>query len=311
MKNVVSISIAVAFIMSLIPIIIAFLKNGSGNNKILNSVIATFILFNAIWYSVLIVEFVQSSLPFNSKSELVIDVVSVTFMFLVRFLFLFPFLKLLQVLLDFKLKKDLVILLKVLGITLVTIWLLGLLEFFVLESRVITRNLLLYTDILIFFVVIVFCIYLFYQVNSFYETKNRKAIKLLSIIFLTPMILGFLKWLAGDMFVDNLICQQLSIPFIVFIFSFMLSAWFIIYGKKLNEFSIIRKTTNNANEIIKDYKISKREIEIISLISEGATNKEIAEKLFISIDTVKDHNSRIFQKTGVKNRTQLAKMFLK
>ncbi|WP_081782530.1 response regulator transcription factor [Prolixibacter bellariivorans] len=41
------------------------------------------------------------------------------------------------------------------------------------------------------------------------------------------------------------------------------------------------------------------------------TNQQIADKLFISIETVKDHNSRIFLKTEVKNRTQLARLFLR
>lgn len=46
-------------------------------------------------------------------------------------------------------------------------------------------------------------------------------------------------------------------------------------------------------------------MEVIELICQGHTNKEIADLLFISVETVKDHNYKIFQKTGVKNRTQL------
>jgi len=52
--------------------------------------------------------------------------------------------------------------------------------------------------------------------------------------------------------------------------------------------------------------ISKREAEIIVQICEGRTNKEIAEKLFITLQTVKDHTSRIYLKTGVRNRTELS-----
>jgi len=59
------------------------------------------------------------------------------------------------------------------------------------------------------------------------------------------------------------------------------------------------------------YGISPREKEIIRLICEGKTNREIAEELFISIQTVKDHAYRIFRKTGVKNRVQLANLFSK
>jgi DNA-binding CsgD family transcriptional regulator len=51
--------------------------------------------------------------------------------------------------------------------------------------------------------------------------------------------------------------------------------------------------------------ISKREKEVLGLILTGYTNQEISEKLFITLQTVKDHNSRIYQKTGIKNRVQL------
>jgi DNA-binding CsgD family transcriptional regulator len=56
------------------------------------------------------------------------------------------------------------------------------------------------------------------------------------------------------------------------------------------------------------YGISKREEEVIHLVCQGLTNQEIADKLFISLKTVKDHNYRIFQKTGVRNRVELAQL---
>jgi DNA-binding CsgD family transcriptional regulator len=58
------------------------------------------------------------------------------------------------------------------------------------------------------------------------------------------------------------------------------------------------------------YDISPREREVIRLICEGKTNREIANELFISVQTVKDHAYRIFRKTGVKNRVQLVSLFL-
>jgi DNA-binding CsgD family transcriptional regulator len=53
------------------------------------------------------------------------------------------------------------------------------------------------------------------------------------------------------------------------------------------------------------YKISRREREIINLILRGKSNKEIEERLFISMGTVKNHIYSIFQKVGVKSRGQL------
>jgi len=56
--------------------------------------------------------------------------------------------------------------------------------------------------------------------------------------------------------------------------------------------------------------ITKRENEIIALLCEGKTNKEIADQLCISVTTVKDHNQAIFQKLGVRNRTEVTRMVL-
>ncbi len=53
-------------------------------------------------------------------------------------------------------------------------------------------------------------------------------------------------------------------------------------------------------------KLTRREYEVITLIAEGLNNKEIAEKLFISEKTVKNHVSNIFKKINVSDRTQAA-----
>ena len=55
--------------------------------------------------------------------------------------------------------------------------------------------------------------------------------------------------------------------------------------------------------------ITRREREIIALIQVGMTNQEIADKLHISIATVKDHNHNIFRKCGTRNRLELARLF--
>jgi len=57
------------------------------------------------------------------------------------------------------------------------------------------------------------------------------------------------------------------------------------------------------------YGLTAREREIVDLIRSGKTNQEIADRLFISVATVKDHNYNIFRKTGVRNRVELANLF--
>jgi NarL family two-component system response regulator LiaR len=50
--------------------------------------------------------------------------------------------------------------------------------------------------------------------------------------------------------------------------------------------------------------ITKREMEILELIAEGMSNREIAAKLYVSENTVKTHSSRVFDKLGARRRTQ-------
>lgn len=56
---------------------------------------------------------------------------------------------------------------------------------------------------------------------------------------------------------------------------------------------------------IQTQNLTSRELEILSLIMQGMTNHEIAEKLFISYETVKSHRKHILVKTGAKNTAAL------
>jgi NarL family two-component system response regulator LiaR len=54
--------------------------------------------------------------------------------------------------------------------------------------------------------------------------------------------------------------------------------------------------------------ITPRELEILELIAAGLSNREIAERIFVSENTVKTHLSRLFDKLGAKRRTQAVQM---
>jgi DNA-binding NarL/FixJ family response regulator len=57
--------------------------------------------------------------------------------------------------------------------------------------------------------------------------------------------------------------------------------------------------------VIESYELTAREQEILRLVLQGASNKDIERKLFISASTVRNHLYNIYQKLGVKNRLEL------
>ena len=56
--------------------------------------------------------------------------------------------------------------------------------------------------------------------------------------------------------------------------------------------------------LVAQLELSKRELEILGLLAQGHSNQEIAEKLFVSLSTVKTHNQNLFEKLDVKRRLQ-------
>ena len=54
--------------------------------------------------------------------------------------------------------------------------------------------------------------------------------------------------------------------------------------------------------------ITPRELEILQLIADGLSNKEIAARVFVSENTVKTHSSRVFDKLGARRRTQAVQL---
>lgn len=70
------------------------------------------------------------------------------------------------------------------------------------------------------------------------------------------------------------------------------------------------QTFNEGKNQITQYKLGDREIEIIKLLAEGLTSQQIAEKLFISENTVKTHRKNILRKTELHNTSQLVQFAL-
>lgn len=67
---------------------------------------------------------------------------------------------------------------------------------------------------------------------------------------------------------------------------------------------LLKEFVHLAEYKAKDYGLSNREMEVLQLLSEGKTNKEIAKSLWISEQTVKTHVAHIFNKLGTSDRTE-------
>jgi len=64
-----------------------------------------------------------------------------------------------------------------------------------------------------------------------------------------------------------------------------------------DNFLLNEQALNNLN-------LSKRELEVLQLMAEGLSNHEIAERLYVSLSTIKTHSRNLFDKLGVARRTQ-------
>ncbi len=80
---------------------------------------------------------------------------------------------------------------------------------------------------------------------------------------------------------------------------------YLSYGTMLPAFNDEKATDLTFEEFCRKYEVSPRETDIVREICNGLSNKEISDKLFISLQTVKDHTHRIYIKTNVRSRVQL------
>ena len=85
---------------------------------------------------------------------------------------------------------------------------------------------------------------------------------------------------------------------------------FFFIGLYINQKQSIKVSESNKinNQKIKELNLSKREYEVLCEVAKGLSNKQIAEKLFVSESTVKTHVSNIFVKLDAKRRTEAIKI---
>lgn len=84
----------------------------------------------------------------------------------------------------------------------------------------------------------------------------------------------------------------------------------VLVEKEIYINKVIEKEAENKNGFVVNEKeltasgLSKREMEVLQLMAEGLSNQEIASRLYVSLNTIKTHSSKLFEKMDVKRRTQ-------
>lgn len=144
----------------------------------------------------------------------------------------------------------------------------------------------------------------------FPELKKYKSTILYG--FALAFLLLLVKWLEFRFVIVNH-----SLEIYISIIALIFTALGIWLSKKLTkpktvviEKEIVKEIVIDTTEFIQDKKtienlnISKRELEVLYLMSKGMSNQEIADALFVSIPTIKTHSSKLFEKLEVSRRTQ-------
>lgn len=144
--------------------------------------------------------------------------------------------------------------------------------------------------------------------TSIFFTKNKSAIVYgIAMAF----ILVVLKWLEFKLVIVDRTFEIYA--GVIAVFFTALGIWLALKlsGPKIETIIIEKKVfvtsgpafLVNEQEAVK-LNISKRELEVLQLMAEGLSNQEISDRLFVSLNTIKTHASKLFEKMEVKRRTQ-------
>ena len=138
--------------------------------------------------------------------------------------------------------------------------------------------------------------------NAENELKDQK-LKLTTILIITLLLLGILS--IGVFF---LLIRQRDLK-IKHMHAELRNFLLEVEELKLAIADKNEWVNNKVNDLLKKYDITDREADILHLISHGYNNSEIAEKLFISINTVKYHIKNLYLKLDAKNRIEIINRF--
>ncbi|MDN5214024.1 response regulator transcription factor [Fulvivirgaceae bacterium BMA12] len=89
------------------------------------------------------------------------------------------------------------------------------------------------------------------------------------------------------------------------IYSVIIAVFFLSIGLWFGRNGLRKKTGKNTRKKDpRDLGLSHREVDVLQLMAQGLTNKEIANRLYVSLNTIKTHTSNIYLKLDVERRAQ-------
>lgn len=141
----------------------------------------------------------------------------------------------------------------------------------------------------------------------------ERLIKNRSIIiygFSLAVLLFLMKWLELRFIIVDY-AFEIYVGAIAVIFT-ALGIWIALKlgSPKVKTVHVEKQVYINSNDFVlnetalNQLNLSKRELEVLQLMAEGLSNQEIAERLFLSLNTIKTHSSKLFEKMEVERRTQ-------
>jgi DNA-binding CsgD family transcriptional regulator len=156
------------------------------------------------------------------------------------------------------------------------------------------------TRIFISSVTLLAIIQIFFNARKLQNPQKQKAVAIFGLLYLLIYIIificFFLPYTANTILISLLFLSLNIVPILFLKRYLQRSYWDILAEPERGKI---------INRLYAKHNISKREKEVIYLILQGKSNKEIANALFISLPTVKQHIYNIYQKIGVKSRMQL------
>ena len=145
--------------------------------------------------------------------------------------------------------------------------------------------------------------YLWRAAENIVSDEVRRMLRLLAVI--QAVFYPVMLWEGSGFFHGSFFVPVSSFS----VFYGIINLLWLYFVSRHIEFPVVQfvNADRSLERFVALFDISEREQEIVSLLLDGQSYKEIADKLFIAHETVKSHVTNIYRKAGVKSKMELAK----